>query len=383
MIALSSLALKQGQNKEATTWLERAAEENPQAIQPAVVLATHYLRMGEKQRSLALAKKLQGTHPNEPAALELLAQTQFANNDKAGALESFNKLAAMQPESAPIQLRIASVQMAMDNLSAASESLKKALAIDPAFTDAQVAQASLEMRKGNPEQALAIARRIQKQQGKSPVGYALEGDILLAQEKPEEAAKAFEHALAIQKTGPLIVKLHASLSQAGKSREATPRLLEWLKQHPNDLSVRMYLAEFYLMNDQSKSAVEHYKIIVQQLPQYAPAVNNLASAYQQEKNPQALEYAEKAHQLAPENPAILDTLGWILVEQGNTSRGLPLLQKATSLAPQVPAIRYHLAYGLTQAGDKIKARRELEQALASGKRFAEMDEARTLLKQIQ
>ena len=139
----------------------------------------------------------------------------------------------------------------------------------------------------------------------------------------------------------------------------------------------------YLMNDQSKSAVEHYKIIVQQLPQYAPAVNNLASAYQQEKNPQALAYAEKAHQLAPENPAILDTLGWILVEQGNTSRGLPLLQKATSLAPQVPTIRYHLAYGLTQAGDKIKARRELEQALASGKRFAEMDEARALLKQIQ
>ena len=44
-----------------------------------------------------------------------------------------------------------------------------------------------------------------------------------------------------------------------------------------------------------------------------PALNNLATAYQQEKNPLALEYAEKAYKLAPDSPAVLDTLGWILV----------------------------------------------------------------------
>jgi Tfp pilus assembly protein PilF len=114
-----------------------------------------------------------------------------------------------------------------------------------------------------------------------------------------------------------------------------------------------------------------------------PALNNLASAYQSEKDPLALEYAEKANQLAPESPAILDTLGWILVEQGNMDRGLPLLQKAISLAPEMPAIRYHLAYGWAKSGDKTKARKELEKTLASGKHFAEMDDARALLKQIQ
>ena len=145
----------------------------------------------------------------------------------------------------------------------------------------------------------------------------------------------------------------------------------------------MYLAEFYLVTRQSKPAIEQYKFIVQQHPKNAPALNNLAMAYQQEKDPLALQYAEKAYEVAPENPAILDTVGWILVEQGNISRGLPFLQKATSLMPEVPAIRYHLAYGLAKSGDKIKARKELEQALASGKHFADIDEARALLKQIQ
>ena len=78
----------------------------------------------------------------------------------------------------------------------------------------------------------------------------------------------------------------------------------------------------------------------------------------------------------------MDTLGYILVEQGNTTRGLPLLQKATSLAPEAADIHYHLVLGLVKSGDKAKARKELEQLLASGKTFNKIDEARALLKQL-
>ena len=382
MSALASLALSQGKNQEATEWLERAMRENPNVLQPAVVLGSHYLRIGEKQKALALAKELRGSHPKEPAALELLAQAQFASNDKASALESYNKLAALQP-SALAQFNIASIHMAMQNPSAASDALKKSLAIKPDYLAAQLAQLAIEADQNNYEKAIALAHEIQKQHKGSPAGYTAEGDLLLKQKKPALAAKAYEQAFAISKNPALLIKLHASLDQAGKSKEATPRLLHWLKEHPNDASTRMYLAEFYLMNGQAKPAIEQYKVIVQQHPNYVPALNNLASTYQQEKDPLALQYAEKAYQLAPESPAILDTLGWILVEQGNTGRGLPLLQKATSLMPEVPAIRYHFAYGLAKSGDKTRARKELEQLFATGKNFSGIDEAKTLLKQMQ
>jgi putative PEP-CTERM system TPR-repeat lipoprotein len=383
MSALASLVLSQGKNQEATEWLERAMRENPNVLQPAVLLGSHYLRIGEKQKALALAKELRGSHPKEPAALELLAQAQFASNDKAGALESYNRLAALQPESPLAQFNIASIHMAMQNPSAASDALKKSLAIKPDYLAAQLAQLAVEADQNNYEKAIALAHEIQKQHKGSPAGYTAEGDLLLKQKKSALAAKAYEQAFAISKNPALLIKLHASLNQAGESKEATPRLLQWLKEHPNDSSTRMYLAEFYLMNGQAKSAIEQYKVIVQQHPNYVPALNNLASAYQQEKDPLALQYAEKAYQLAPENSAILDTLGWILVEQGNTDRGLPLLQKATSLMPEVPAIRYHFAYGLAKSGDKTRARKELEQLFATGKNFSGIDEAKTLLKQVQ
>lgn len=383
MTALANLALIQGQNKEATTWLERSHQENPDALQPALLLAARYLRSGEKQKSLALVKKLQSTHPSNPDVLDLLAQAQFANDNKAGALESYNKLAAILPKSALAQFRIASIHMAMENPSAAGEALKKAVAITPDYLDAQLAQATLETRKGNHEQALVIARQIQKQHGKSPVGYSLEGDLLIEQKKPALAVKAYEHAFTIKKSGPLLVKLHALLSQAGKGKEANSRLLQWVKEHPTDSSTRMYLAGIYLAERENKAAIEQYQTILRQHPNYVPALNNLAWLYQQEKDPQALEYAEKAYQLALNSPMILDTLGWILVEQGDTTRGLPLLQKATSLAPEAAEIRYHLVLGLVKSGDRAKARKELEQLLAAGKNFPKINEARTLLKQMQ
>ncbi|SDZ75440.1 putative PEP-CTERM system TPR-repeat lipoprotein [Nitrosospira multiformis] len=383
MVALAGLAVNQGQNQKATEWLERAMQANPDVLQPAILLGTHYLRLGEKQKALALAKKLEGTHSKDSAVLDLLAQAQLANNDKSSALESYARLAVVQPESPLVQFRIASIHMAMRNLSAASDALKKSLAIKPDYLAAQLAQIDIEAEQGNYEKAIAMARQVQKQHKGSPAGYIAEGDLLLKQKKPALAASAYEQAFAVNKTSPLLIKLHASLRQAGKDKEADLRLIEWLKKHPNDLSARMYLADTFLTEGKLAAAVEQYQTVLKEQPKFAPALNNLATAYQRQKDPRALEYAEKAYQLATENPAVLDTLGWVLLEQENIARALPLLQKAASLAPQAGEIRYHFASALVKSGNKSQARKELEQILATGKTFSGIDEARALLERIQ
>lgn len=382
MTALASLALSQKQKEEATTWLERASNENPEALEPAILLAGQYLRNGDKQKALNLAKKLQVINARNPDVLDILARAQFANGDKAASLESYNKLAVIIPTSALAQFRIAQVLTAMKDLSGASDALKKALLLKPDYLDAQLAQAALEVRKGMHEKAIVVARQIQKQQGALPVGYMLEGDVLMAQKKPALAVKAYEQAFTLNKSGPLMMKLHDSLKQAGQKKEADSRVVQWLKEHPADTSTRMYFGTVSLLNQQSKAAIEQFQAILEKDQNNVSALNNLALAYRQENNPQALEYAEKAYQLATDNPAILDTLGWLLVEDGNTSRGVPLLQKASALAPQAPEVRYHFAVGLLKSGDKVAARKELEQLVASGKNFSRLEDAKILLKQL-
>ncbi|MCX7194207.1 MAG: PEP-CTERM system TPR-repeat protein PrsT [Proteobacteria bacterium] len=382
MTALAKLAVSQGQIKEATGWLEKASQENPDALGPSLQLIAHYLSIGEKKQALALAKKLEGSNSGNPDFLDSLAQAQFANDDKPSALDTYNKLAALKPDSAPVQFRIASIHMAMKNLSEAANSLRKALVLQPNYLEAQLALASVEAGKGDYPLALSMARQIQKQDHKSPVGFELEGNLQMQQKNPDLAVKAFEQAFNISPNGQLMVKLHAVLSQTGKGRAADQRLAAWLKANPGDAAARMYQAGIYLGEKQNKAAIEQYQTILKQAPNYVPALNNLAWLYQQEKDSRALEYAEKANQLAPDNPATQDTLGWILVEQGNTTRGLTVLQKASGLAPADAEIRYHLVQGWVKSGDKARARKELEQLLATGGNFSKAEEARELLKKL-
>jgi putative PEP-CTERM system TPR-repeat lipoprotein len=382
MAALAAIAVTQKHPEEATVWLEKASADNPDAIAPATQLANHYLRSKQPAKALTVVRKLQTANPANADLLDLLGQAQLANNDAAGALETYSKLVNVVPKSAAAQFRLASAHMRLKNPTAAADDLQKALALDPNFTQAKLAQVDLAMAKGNPDQAMVLVRQIQKAHDKSPAGYLLEGDIQMAQKKAELAIRPYEQAYAIAQTPQLLIKLAGAMKAAGKGKEADARLALWQKDHPADTLVASSIAQSSLATRQYKLAITQFEAISKQDPANAAVLNNLAWAYQQEKDARALPTAERALQLAGDNPAVLDTLGWILIEQGNTTRGIPLLQKAVSAAPSSADIRYHLALGLNKSGDKVNARKELEKSLAGGNNFLQADEARALLKQL-
>ena len=379
--ALTKLALAQGRNEEATQWLEKAGSENPEAIGPARTLGAHYLSIGQKDKALTLARKFQVANPKNLDLLDLLGQAQLANGDLPGALGTYGKLAAAAPKSAMAHFRLATVHARMNNLNATAEDLKKALALQPDFVDAQVAQAELAARAGKLDDAMAIARQIQKQRPKEALGYQLEGNLSIAQGKPAQAVASFEKAFALAPASGNLIKLHAALRQAGKGKEADARLAKAAAEHPDDVALGLYVAENELANKRYKTAIAGLEAVLKLAPANAAALNNLAWAYQQEKDPRALKTAEQAFALAGNSAAVTDTLGWMLVEQGDTKRGLTLLQKAVALAPEAADIRYHLAATLAKTGDKAGAKRELERVMAS-KNFSQMEEAKALAKQL-
>ena len=383
LTALASLAEQQKRPQEATQLLERAVAENPASLPASTQLITRYLQIDEKQKALTLARNLQSSNATDPGALELLAQAQFANDDKQGALSNYQRLTSLVPDSAAAQLKLASMHLTMNNVAAASEATKKALALQPDFVDAAVFQATLYTQTGDTAKALAVAKEMQKLPSQMLVGYELEGNILTFQKKPDLAAKAFEQAYAGDKQNiRLLMKLHGSLQLSGKTKEAETLANQWIKDHPTDTILHLYLGETYLAQKQNKAAISHYQQALRLQPDNVGALNNLAWAYQQEHDPRALETAEKAYAGASDSAAVADTLGWMLAEKGNLTRALPLLQKAASAAPDAMDIRYHLVLALMQSGDKIKARKELEQMLATGKNFPQMEEAKSLLKKL-
>ena len=72
--------------------------------------------------------------------------------------------------------------------------------------------------------------------------------------------------------------------------------------------------------------------------------------------------AERAVAAAPSAPEIDDTLGWILLAQGNADKAVTYLTAANVSAPANPAIQYHLAVALNRLGRNADAQAMLSRS---------------------
>ncbi|ABM40160.1 hypothetical protein [Polaromonas naphthalenivorans] len=98
------------------------------------------------------------------------------------------------------------------------------------------------------------------------------------------------------------IKTVNALRAAGKQEQAAARLAQWLQQHPDDLRAQLFKAETLLADKQFQAAAEQLESTLKQHPKNAVALNNLALAYQQTKDPRAQQAAEEAYKLADPLP---------------------------------------------------------------------------------
>lgn len=384
LLALANLAQRIGATpQEEIAWLEQAVKASSGALQPQLLLARAYAKQGDLKKAMELAQRVQTASPESAEALDTLGKIQIAAGAKQQALATYGKLVKLQPDSPLALFYLAGAQVLGGDSAAAAGSLKKALSLKPDFADAQRALVDLEIRSGRHAEAVRIAQQVQKTSPKSAFGYVLEGDARMAEKNYAVAIKSYETAFGLGKSGALLVKLHAASASGGKRTEADARLAKWLKDSPDDLGVRFYAADVALRDKDYKNATAQYEFLLRKQPENLLALNNLAWVYQQMKDPRALETAERAYKLKPDNPDITDTLGWMLSEQGNTGRAVELLQKALAAKPGGQLIRFHLAQTYMKMGDKAKARAELERIESTGTRFPEEAEAMSLLKQLK
>lgn len=364
MMALAKLEGRQGNIPAAIGWLERAAVAAPDAIAPVQSLTALYLRNGQAGKALQQAQRLQAVRPNEPATMDLLAQAASAVGQHALALDSLQKLAVLLPLEPDVQLRIARTALTLNQTVPALQAARKAITLDPGREDALVLASALLLDGRSFDDARKLARTVQQRRPAAAIGFKLEGDALLEEGKAADAVAQYERAYGLQHSGPVLIALHRALLAAGKAEAADQRVRDWLGEHPSDQPTRLYYASHLLQQAKFAAARREYEAILQGDPDNVLALNDLAWALLQSRDGDALRPAERAYRLAPGNPAVADTLAWILAENGKPARALPLLKKALETAPAAADIRLHYAHALFRSGDKRAARSQCEQLLA-------------------
>jgi len=348
---------------EVRATLERAIAAGPTAVAPRVALARHHLSVKDPKRALAVAQELATAHPSDPQAIGTLARVQAAAGDQQQAISSFNRLVSLQPKSAAPLLELADMQRAVKDRNGAELTLKRALELKPDMLDAQQRLIAVMLEDRRTADALKVARTIQRQRSDSAAGHLLEADVHAAAKDWAQAAPVYQKALDRTPVGEIAIKLHAALLRNGKQAEAEKMATTWLRTQPKDVVMRSYLAELALNGKRFDEADKLYRQVVELGPENPAVLNNLAWVAGQRKDPQALSLAERAHALAPDSPAVLDTLGTLQIEQGNAEQGLANIHKAVSLAPESGVLRLSLAKAYVKLDRKDDARKEVDALL--------------------
>lgn len=362
--ALLSLAeltqLTDAPASETREALDKAVTARPDSLRLRVVQISFLRQMGDRKGALAAAQQADAALPDNPQILELLGRIELESGAASQAISTFGKLSTALPKSAAPLMLQAEAYTAAKNPEGALGVLAKALAVEPGLVAAQKAMALLEIQTGRYAEALGHARAIQKELPKDALGYLLEAGVLSAQKKDADAERLLEATLKRTPSPVVVIELYDFMTKSGRASEAKAIAEKWVRDNPKDVVVLQYLAAANVRKGDFKAAAPEYKALLARQPKDVATLNSLAWSLGQIKDADALRYAEQAYSLAPDNPNTLETLGWLLVEQGkDTARGLQLLRKAASV-PNAYATRLRLAQALIKSGEKSDAKKELE-----------------------
>jgi putative PEP-CTERM system TPR-repeat lipoprotein len=379
-MALIGLRDQSGANKEEiVAALEKLIKQAPSEPRPRLALIELQLRRQQVKAALAAATEATAALPNNPSVLRHLAGTQAMAGDYNQAVSSYNKLIALQPKAPEPLMLLAQVYAARGDKKASIQAMDRALKLKPGYQPAQRALISNEIAAGNFAEAHRLADAMKVLYPNDPLVYSIVGDIAAVQKNWASATQNYRAALKLLSQVDIAIKLHRVLIGAGKVPEAKQFESDWLAAHPKDLKFLVYSADATLLLLNYDLARERYLSVLKLQPDNANALNNVAWLLNRNKDPRALEYAEKASKLAPGNPDYMDTLAQVLATAGRFDKAIEIQKKAVELSPDHLTYRFNLAQHYVGAGQKAQAREQLQRLALLGDSFPQQSEVKKLL----
>lgn len=364
--ALALTCLRYAQPEAAMKAVQKAVVLAPTWNQAAVLQAAVLIRLGRPDRAQAVIGQLPGSQAQRSQYHLTLARLLLDGAQPKAALEEFSQALALQPDNADARYGMAVLALSQKDYERAASAFKHLYQTGEhgaasayylgaiyerrqAYTAAerwyrrvrdgrhafaaQVGAARMHARQGK----LAAARaQIQQLRARYPAMSgrlaAAEGQMLFVAARYTDALQVYDDAIAKQSDDDDLLYGRSIVNEKLDRVDAAKADLQTLlKQNPD--SVRALNALGYLLTNHST--------------QYTQALNMISKALEQD----------------PDNPAILDSAGWVYYHLGQLDKALNYLQRAYAAFPD-PEVAAHLGEVLWQLGRHDQARRIWHAALS-------------------
>jgi tetratricopeptide (TPR) repeat protein len=345
-----------------------------------------------------LADRMLTNEPASGVARAQLARVLTAEGDAVAAIAVAQEAAALDPDTE--RFAYADTLMRLDRLDEARQELESMRNDESIRSEADLRLGKLAYQMGDLTEAGRRFGSLISSPGAAPEAFfylssiaeregrtdlALEGYSRLADAgaglivrgraarlllKRNERAAAFrlldEHA-AKERSEILDVEFAkaALLSDDGHPDEAIALLQLALERFPAHPGVRYQIALIQDKAGMERESVRSFESLLKDRPQDASLLNALgySLADRAQKLPRAETLIRKALEASPDNPAFLDSLGWVRFRRGDVSGALPHLERAYRIFPDAE-IASHWGEILWVSGKQPEARALWARALA-------------------
>ena len=371
-----------GQRSAARTELARALEIDASLVEARRVLADVHADLGEHEYAVEEGRRYLKQKPNANETRVRVAQSLVI----LGRLDE----ALAEVSSIPEEARDENVDFALGRIYTAKGENEKAhglllqaLEKRPNHPDILRGLLQIEEKMGRREESLA---RIQKAVAENPDDaklHQLSAIVALAESRVEDATKELERAIEIAPDDMSSYQQLADLYvRTGRTSQTIEIYEKALERKPDQPRIHHFLGVLYEYGGKKDLAVTHYEEAIKLSPDLGESKNNLAYLYAESgKNlDRALDLAQDAKALMPDNPNTADTLGWVLFRRGVPSAAIGYLKEAEAgVKPEdatLGIVRHHLAQAYEASGDKENARITLDKAIEAHESFVEAQKAR-------
>lgn len=375
-LGLAALLDKDASKAEAS--FGQAVNLAPDFAEAVFILAQLNLNKGRFDSVIGLLTQLLKSHPDAGRAYPLLAQAYLSSDQPKSALavlQSFQKAFPADPQG-PFQVGLVLVQQNRTNEARAA--FEQALKLQPAYLPAATKLIEQDLAARNTQPALQRALDQVSRATNSPAARALLGEVYLALQDGKQAEVELRRAIQIDAGYREPYMLLARLYVGGKQLQAAlDQLSDLLQRKPDDLGALMLSGVLNAEQKNYGKARDAYEKLLTVKPDFVAAINNLAYLYSEHLRDlgKALDYGRKARRLLPSDPAVADTLGWILFRRGEYGEAVALLRESALRLSSAPEIQYHLAMAYYMMAQEVQARSAFENALRSSSDFPGKEEA--------
>ncbi len=379
---LGSAYIAKGMYEEGMKELDCATKINPKLIDAYLKKGMVHFSQGKNAEVEADLKTAVHIAPELLNSRLLLSSFYFSKHNHAKAVSILNEGIENKKSDAVLYCGIARIMFADNKPDEAVRYLNKAKESDHTGVAPNFMLGAYYAGISDTARALhEYADVLQKMPGN--VKAMLRTAALLESGKRDSEALAWYLKARETQKPEAFVALASRYSRSGNHAMALKTCDELVQKHPAYAPGYFAYGTFFEAQGRKKEAITKYRAALMQSEKYAAPLNNIAYLYLEGygTKEEALRLAERALALEPENPGIMDTVGFALFKNNRYPEARTYLEKAVALLPNDPTINYHLALAHQASGDKKQASARLQIALRA-QNFPGVQQARSLLAEL-